>query len=60
MSADLRHQAALERERARMRAAVEPEAVETRRRLLLGLGAFVVLVSALADVLGIGGEPGFG
>jgi|KBSSwiStaDraftv2_1062776.scaffolds.fasta_scaffold573447_4 hypothetical protein len=43
-----------------MRAAVEPEAVETRRRLLLGLGAFVVLVSALADVLGIGGEPGFG
>jgi hypothetical protein len=28
--------------------------------LVLGLGVFVVLVSALADVLRIGGEPGFG
>jgi hypothetical protein len=27
---------------------------------VLGLGALVVLVSALADVLRIGGEPGFG
>jgi hypothetical protein len=31
-----------------------------RRPLLLGLGALVVLVSALADVLRIGGDPGFG
>jgi hypothetical protein len=30
------------------------------RHLVLGLGAFVVLVSALADVFRIGGEPGFG
>ena len=30
------------------------------RHLVFGLGAFVVLVSALADVLRIGGEPGFG
>jgi peptidoglycan/LPS O-acetylase OafA/YrhL len=30
------------------------------RYLVLGLGVLVVLVSALADVLGIGGEPGFG
>src|SRR4029450_13165378 len=28
--------------------------------LVLGLGVLVVLVSALADVLRIGGEPGFG
>ena len=30
------------------------------RHLVLGLGALLVLVSALADVLRIGGEPGFG
>jgi hypothetical protein len=30
------------------------------RHLVLGLGVLVVLVSALADVLRIGGEPGFG
>jgi hypothetical protein len=30
------------------------------RYLGLGLGGLVVLVSALADVLRIGGEPGFG
>jgi hypothetical protein len=30
------------------------------RYLVLGIGALVVLVSVLADVLGIGGEPGFG
>ena len=30
------------------------------RHLVLGLGALVVLVSALADVVRIGGEPGFG
>jgi hypothetical protein len=30
------------------------------RHLMLGLGVLVVLVSALADVLRIGGEPGFG
>ena len=29
-------------------------------QVVLGLGALVVLVSALADVLRIGGEPGFG
>ena len=29
-------------------------------QVLLGLGVLVVLVSALADVLRIGGEPGFG
>ena len=28
--------------------------------LVLGLGVLVVLVSALADVLRIGAEPGFG
>jgi protein-S-isoprenylcysteine O-methyltransferase Ste14 len=28
--------------------------------LVLGLGVLVILVSALADVLRIGGEPGFG
>ena len=30
------------------------------RHLVLGLGVLVVLVSALADVLRIGGDPGFG
>jgi uncharacterized membrane protein len=30
------------------------------RYLVLGIGGLVVLVSVLADVLGIGGEPGFG
>jgi hypothetical protein len=30
------------------------------RHLVLGLGVLVALVSVLADVLGIGGEPGFG
>ncbi len=30
------------------------------RYFMLGLGALVVLVSALADVLRIGSEPGFG
>lgn len=30
------------------------------RQLMLGLGAGVVLVSALADVFRIGGAPGFG
>ena len=29
-------------------------------QVVLGLGVLVVLVSVLADVLGIGGEPGFG
>jgi len=29
-------------------------------QVVLGLGVLVVLVSALADVLRIGGEPGFG
>jgi hypothetical protein len=29
-------------------------------QLVIGLGVLVVLVSALADVLGIGGQPGFG
>jgi hypothetical protein len=29
-------------------------------RIVLGLGVLVALVSVLADVLGIGGEPGFG
>ncbi len=28
--------------------------------LVRGLGALVALVSVLADVLGIGGQPGFG
>ena len=30
------------------------------RHLVLGLGVLVALVSVLADVLGIGGQPGFG
>ena len=30
------------------------------QNLVLALGAFVALVSVLADVVGIGGEPGFG
>jgi hypothetical protein len=30
------------------------------RYLVLGIGALVVLVSVLADVLGNRGEPGFG
>ena len=29
-------------------------------QVVLGLGVLVVLVSTLADVLRIGGEPGFG
>jgi hypothetical protein len=29
-------------------------------QVVLGFGVLVVLVSALADVLRIGGEPGFG
>jgi hypothetical protein len=30
------------------------------RHLVCGLGALLALVSVLADVVGIGGEPGFG
>ena len=30
------------------------------QNLVLALGVFVALVSVLADVVGIGGEPGFG
>jgi hypothetical protein len=31
-----------------------------RRHLVLGFGVLVVLVSVLADVFRVGGEPGFG
>ena len=30
------------------------------RNLVVGLGVLVALISVLADVVGIGGEPGFG
>ena len=30
------------------------------RHLVVGLGVLVALISVLADVVGIGGEPGFG
>ena len=30
------------------------------RHIVLGLGVLVALVSVLADVFGIGGQPGFG